>query len=181
MLSFYDLVRKNDFPPEPSCSPEEDQAILLSTFFHDAVYDVHSGTNEEDSAKLFESFCDEIGLDASNSSLRLLVVDYILATKKHEVVADNPLAQRLFLDLDITVLGKEWQAYCQYAALIRKEYSYVGKPVYCEKRADILESFLLNPIYGTQVMRQAFEDQARSNLRQEIKSLRNGVIPGEDE
>ena len=66
----------------------------------------------------------------------------------------------------------------QYAALIRKEFSFVPYDVYCEKRADILETFLQQPrIYGTSVMYKALEDRARANVRKEIESLRQGVIP----
>ena len=47
-----------------------------------------------------------------------------------------------FLDADMAVLGKQPAAYDHYAALIRKEYQHVPHDTYCEKRADILESFL---------------------------------------
>jgi predicted metal-dependent HD superfamily phosphohydrolase len=181
MLSYFDLFwQTSDLPLEISRSDEEKQAIVLSTFFHDAVYDGRSGTNEEDSAVLFQTFAEEMGLD-STSSLWSKVVDYILATKKHVVSNENPPALSLFLDLDMAVLGKEAAAYRQYAAFIRKEYSFVSHEEYCEKRADILQGFLLQPIYGTRVMKQTFKDQARENLRNEIDSLRKGIVPGDGE
>ena len=54
--------------------------------------------------------------------------------------------------------------------------------IYCEKRAQVLESFLNDGetnrgIFTTCSMRVAFEDQAVSNLKREIQSLKNGIIP----
>jgi predicted metal-dependent HD superfamily phosphohydrolase len=177
MLTYFELSWQKNFPPESSRSEDEEQAILFSIFFHDAIYDVRSGTNEEDSAVLFQNFADEMGMDSEVPCLRSKVVDYILATKKHLVSEENPLALSLFLDMDMAVLGKEKKAYLHYAALIRKEYSYVPLEVYCEKRADTLESFLRKPIFGTRVMFTSFEEKARENLQDEIDSLRRGVIP----
>ena len=42
----------------------------------------------------------------------------------------------------MAVLGKNQQAYDHYASLIRLEYIHVPKDVYCEKRAEILKSFV---------------------------------------
>lgn len=132
----------------------------------------------------------------------------ILATEKHEVILppttttteeDGAIAmQKYFLDVDMAVLGKHKKAYRMYAALIRKEYSFVPHDVYCSKRAEILETFLngnsnsngdsnnnidtsttkKKHIYLTQAFREAFENRARENLREEIKLLRKNVIPG---
>jgi predicted metal-dependent HD superfamily phosphohydrolase len=111
--------------------------------------------------------------------LESFVTQLILATKKHEVSADNPPCLALFLDLDMAVLGKEMPAYLKYASLIREEYAHVPHEVYCEKRADILENFLTqDQIYGTQAMLEAFEQRARDNVAREIGTLRRGQIPG---
>ena len=140
------------------------------------VYDPKSGTNEEDSAKLFEEFCSDCEID---DELKVRVVRYILATKQHTATEDDACAQFL-LDIDMAVLGKQQEAYLEYASLIRREYSFVDHDVYCAKRAEVLKGFLENPIFGTRVMKDAFEEQARANLMAEIESLERGVIPGED-
>jgi len=156
---------------------EDLQIIALSIFFHDAVYDVYSSTNEEESARLFASFAEEASV--SNLTVKSRVVEYILATQKHEISDKNPEPMALFLDLDMAVLGKQKDAYDAYTGLIRKEYNYVPHDVYCEKRAEVLEGFLQQPsIYGTHVMQKAFEGRANENLRREIAMLRKGKIPG---
>lgn len=58
--------------------------------------------------------------------------------------------QKLFLDLDMAVLGKNWSpAYTSYAYCIRQEYSFVPRDVYCTKRAEILTRFLSTTVEQT--------------------------------
>ena len=235
--------------------------LIMATFFHDAIYDPKSTTNEKDSATLFRQFCQEwieasetttntscttspttaaavqpqqASLSSSCSPLppepnliisnviQEVITTYILATEKHAVlpieiptslnqlsyscgddeenrgtptlssncITEEDLSmfmsyQDLFLDIDMSVLGKELSAYLAYANCIRKEYNFVPHDVYCEKRSEILQSFLSNNsgdnndncIYKTHVMRAALEDRARDNLQQEINLLKQKKIP----
>ncbi|CAB9512926.1 expressed unknown protein [Seminavis robusta] len=164
----------------PKKRTSDEETLVLATFFHDAIYNVHSSTNEEDSAALFQTFVKELqlgGVTTIANGLEDSVVDLILATKQHQVSTENSPLLSLFLDLDMAVLGKEQNAYLRYAALIRNEYQHVPHAVYCEKRVEVLETFLEQPqIFGTQVMEEAFEQRARDNLQAEIESLKRGEI-----
>lgn len=193
MIQYWDLLQSAESDTTESAKPPKegpvgvivDVVLLLSIFFHDAVYDAKSGSNEEDSARLFERFAEELGLQLS---IRTAVVDYIMATKMHQISTNETTSEgsfalrkslALFLDLDMAVLGKNSPAYRQYAALIRHEYSFVPHDEYCRKRADVLAAFGQQPrIYATPVLYTALEQPARRNLRHEIDSLRQGVIPG---
>ena len=159
--------------------------LSLAIFFHDVVYDPKSNKNEEDSANLFEAFAEGTNMSPNQKQD---IVSYILATKHHTVddddigstkqgaIFDNPLL--LFLDFDMAVLGKDERAYQHYAALIRREYEFVPLGIYCEKRANILETFLQQKqIFYTSVFYDAFESRARLNLRKEIEYLREGKLP----
>jgi predicted metal-dependent HD superfamily phosphohydrolase len=151
--------------------------LVLSIFFHDAIYDPKSATNEEDSAKLFESFRTEVG-SCSQEHLQSRVVEFILATKHHNATHDPILG--IFLDMDMAVLGKDASAYKAYAGLIRQEYIHVDRAVYCEKRAEILEAFLgEHSIFCCPLLKSALEERARENLRTEIDMLKRGIIPSE--
>jgi predicted metal-dependent HD superfamily phosphohydrolase len=178
MLSYLYIVLENHHNNDGPTFLKQDndeQAILLSIFFHDAIYDPTSTKNEEDSAVLFESFANDCKMI---KSLQVKVSTFILATKAHKISDDNSTSLALFLDLDMAVLGKEEHAYLAYAALIRKEFNFVPHETYCEKRAEVLETFLKNTaIYGTMIMRRALEQRARSNVRKEIALLRKGTIP----
>lgn len=177
MLSHLHVLKQHRYPPD--LTDEDYQVIVLAVFFHDAIYNSSSSSNEQDSAKLFEQFALESGLGNSKPTMAENIAHYIRATQKHEVKPDNSTSLALFLDLDMAVLGKTEEAYQAYAALIRNEYSIIPRFLYCKKRAEVLESFLSVPnIYGTHVMKEAFEHQARLNIRKEIDSLREGVIYG---
>ena len=180
MLLYLDLVKQHSADQATPMTNFDEEAIVLGTFFHDAIYDVHSSTNEEDSAALFQEYAQEMSRNGASlqAGLAHFVTQCIIATKKHVVSADNSPCLALFLDLDMAVLGKESLAYSAYASLIRKEYTYVEHDIYCEKRADILEDFLKQPqIYGTQAVIEAFEQRARDNIQKEIEILRSGRIP----
>mmetsp|Transcript_2648 Transcript_2648/g.3610 ORF Transcript_2648/g.3610 Transcript_2648/m.3610 type:complete len:145 (+) Transcript_2648:640-1074(+) len=109
---------------------------------------------------------------------------YIIATKTHSAPSNYNNNKHykyylhLFLDIDMSVLGKTSLAYDAYAYAIRQEYAFVPHDVYCTKRADILESFLQRDyIFDNVVMRGVLEGQCRDNLKREIGFLRKGVIP----
>jgi predicted metal-dependent HD superfamily phosphohydrolase len=166
--------------------------ILLAIFFHDAVYNVHSVTNEEDSAILWEGFASNTNIIPAQIRQ---ITSYILATKHHTINTNKTIATtttatsvqavtpqwdplELFLDLVMAVLGKDPLAYHQYSILIRREYDFVPADTYCIKRAEILEQFThAQRIYYTKMFHDAFEQRARHNLQQEIKALRQGTIP----
>ena len=170
-------------------------AILeLSVFFHDSVYDATSSTNEEDSAKLFLSFVAEL-TSQTDWWVFKTVERFIIATKTHsvdglEITEAKKVFLHLFLDADMSVLGKDPQAYDHYASLIRLEYLHVPHGLYCEKRAEILRSFIgsvkkaegssestSKTVYLTSSMRDAVEERAIANLQREIGSLERGIIP----
>lgn len=168
-------------------------ATVFSVFFHDAVYDAKSDSNEEDSVLLFQKFITELTSTQVEWQGSHMVEKMIMLTKSHKIdtVDSSPLDNNFkfyleaFLDADMSVLGKIPEAYDAYAVMIRQEYIHVPHDTYCEKRAEILESMLGDFVNGTrskslyfsEPMKTALEDQAVSNLRREISSLRNYVIP----
>ena len=173
-------------------------ATTTSTFFHDAVYIPQSNTNEEDSAALFRQFVSELELSLHHGAaaaagvendfhlgggvlLQERVIRYILATKSHTLITErdkNDACLKLFMDVDMSVLGKEETAYDVYAGLIRDEYDFVDRKVYCETRAGILERFLESGVFLSKEMKAGLEDRARRNLQREVIMLRTGCIPG---
>jgi predicted metal-dependent HD superfamily phosphohydrolase len=178
MIHYFTLLKEDGFLK--SMTRDDECTIFLAIFFHDAIYNPKSPSNEEDSALLFQEFAEQVKLTESHESIISNVHSYILATKQHSVSSDNSECMALFLDLDMAVLGKQDAAYQAYAALIRKEYSFVEGSEYCCKRAEILTRFLTHErIFGTELLRQVFEEQARRNIGQEIADLNKIAIYGE--
>lgn len=149
--------------------------LVLAIYFHDAIYDPKSSTNEEDSEKLWQSCAKDLHLP---NDIVTRVSHLILETKHHKLPSsyDADPTLSLFLDLDLAVLAKEPDAYMAYASMIRREYHFVPAETYCTKRAEILQSMLTSRLFGSPFFASC-EERARRNLQQEIESLKQGTIP----
>lgn len=146
-------------------------AVELAIWFHDAVYDPRAADNEERSAELAKDWLGDVpASDALTDSVGRLV----LATKNHDASlhADAPL----LVDVDLSILGRSPEQFWEYERQIREEYSWVQKPVFAAKRAEILQRFLARErIYQTELFFQRMEAQARANLRASVQRLSDGL------
>lgn len=146
---------------------ENNLAVALAIWFHDAVYDPKAKDNEEQSAKLAKDSIKQIGLP---DSLGKQVNDLVMSTK-HTVVPVDYAAQVL-VDIDLIILGKPEKEFDVYEAGIRKEYNWVSQIDFCLGRSKILQSFLDRPsIYLTDYFRDKYESIARKNLELTIEKL----------
>jgi predicted metal-dependent HD superfamily phosphohydrolase len=143
-------------------------AVRFAVWFHDAVYDTRRGDNEEKSAELAESAMNRLGVPGEMTSA---VHEMILATKKHDAAALSGDA-KLFLDLDLSILGADEEIYAAYSRAVRREYSWVPLFLYRRSRKKILAAFSQKEsIYFTREMRERFDLRARLNTEKEIASL----------
>ncbi|HWS56634.1 MAG TPA: hypothetical protein VN228_21035 [Pyrinomonadaceae bacterium] len=143
-------------------------ALRFAAWFHDAVYDTRSRTNEEDSAALAARAMAELGVPPERVEVARRL---ILATERHEAEVDEP-DLGLFLDADLSILGAEEETYLAYSEAIRREFSWVPDAAYREGRLKVLTNFLPRErLYYTGPLAARFEARARSNLSKEIKAL----------
>lgn len=144
-------------------------AVYAAIFFHDAIYDASSTTNEEDSAEMAKRFLTE---HAVASSVVDTVESLILATAAHlneTSVADADW----FLDTDLAILAAEPDSYGRYVQAIRQEYASVPDDMFRTGRGRFLETILAaERIFRTNELRNRFEQRARSNLQNELDALR---------
>ncbi len=145
-------------------------SFLFAIWFHDIVYDAKRSDNEEKSSEMAKKFLNIIYYDKK----KIEKVKYlILKTKNHSKIDSNEdLSTRLFLDLDLLILGANDEIYRIYAENIRKEYSFVPEKIYILERIKILENFLNQEyLFKTERFRKQFEKIARKNIKSEISSL----------
>lgn len=144
--------------------------LLLAVFFHDIVYDPRAADNEEKSAKMFEMFSEEVGMEAGD---RDKVCDMILQTKAHQPPAEEEITDlHYLLDIDMAVLGLPPHDYEKYAAGIRAEYSHYPDDAYRRGRTGVLKKMLsTGHIFSTKEMREKYEQPARTNIQEEITRL----------
>lgn len=142
-------------------------AILFSMFYHDIIYNGLKTTNEEKSAAYAENRMQQISVPQTTIEI---VVNQILATKKHAVSADNDT--NFFTDADLAILGLEWEQYAQYYKQVRKEYALFPDLIYVPGRKKVLQHFLqMARIYKTDHFFTKFEKQAKQNLQKELSEL----------
>lgn len=147
---------------------QDHDAIRFSIWFHDIVYDPKRNDNEEESAGLASEMLGDLNVNAKTIQS---VQELVLATKNHNgrTLSDDA---KLFLDMDLAILGMSKEIYEEYSKAIREEYAWVSEQTYRKGRVKILESFLdRERVYFTTVMRNRFEEQARWNIKGEIQSL----------
>lgn len=139
--------------------------LLFAIYYHDIIYKPTQSNNEHQSALFFQKriiktsfphFCEAMA--------------QIEATKTHQLSTDPDT--NIFLDIDLSILGKSPKEYKTYCENIRKEYRIYPDIVYRKGRKKVLENILAqNAIYKTVFFKQKFEAQAQENIRREVKQL----------
>lgn len=141
--------------------------ILFSLYYHDIVYNVLKSTNEELSAELAQKRLHAIPVP---TSIIETCYQQIIATQKHILSKDTDT--NFFLDADLSILGKDWFSYEQYAQRVRKEYSIYPDLVYKPGRKKVLRHFLdMERIFKTDQFFDKYESKARQNIRRELELL----------
>lgn len=143
-------------------------ALRLALVYHDVIYDTQRNDNEEASAAMARNDLIELG---AAKDLIETVAGLILCTDhsgKHPALPHCDL----LCDIDLSTLGASDQEYDRYAQNIRREYDWVSEENYREGRSKILSAFLQHSqIDSTPDLRSRFEENARANLRRELKQL----------
>lgn len=141
--------------------------VELALWFHDAIYQPFSTTNEEDSAAWARQFMGQNNIEFSVCNR---VYNHIIITKEH--VAPDNNDSRFMLDIDLSILGTQEDVYDQFEKDVRYEYRKVPRFLFRRKRKEILKRFLERKhIYQTEYFRTHFEAQARLNLKRVIAHL----------
>jgi predicted metal-dependent HD superfamily phosphohydrolase len=143
-------------------------AIFFAIWFHDAIYNTLASDNEEQSAELAVQ---ELTWLAAPDHDIALVEKMILATK-HHAAEGLPDDGKLFLDFDLSILGREAVIYNAYSRAIRMEYQWAPEALYRQGRAKVLGSFLQREkLYYSPQLAERFEAQARRNIENELTEL----------
>jgi len=144
------------------------QAVFFAIWFHDAIYNTQANDNEEQSTELAVQALTQLGVAEDTI---LPVQKMILATKHHKA-DDLSYDGKLFLDFDLSILGREATVYKEYSQAIRLEYAWVPQDLYLQGRRKVLGSFLQREkIYYTEQLAEIFEEQARQNIESELAEL----------
>ena len=146
---------------------ENPDSVEMALWFHDAIYQPFSSTNEEDSASWAAEYLKQAG---AQEKLIDEVSQLILATKHDGQSHTNDAL--ILVDIDLAILGAEADVYARFETDIRIEYKKVPKFIFRKKRAKLLQSFLLREhLYASEPFRERYEEKARVNLASAIQAL----------
>ncbi|ENW96568.1 hypothetical protein [Acinetobacter sp. NIPH 298] len=138
----------------------DDHAVELALWFHDAVYDPQAKDNELKSAELFEQY---LAQDLTREIVQK-IKRWIVATQKHEPTEELDL--QFLLDIDLAILAASPERFVEYEQQIQQEYSWVDPDVYSIKRKEVLAHFYqTEPLYQTEYFQKCFEQRAKENFR----------------
>ena len=142
--------------------------LQFSAWFHDYIYNTQAKDNEVQSAIYGEKKLIELKI---SPNIIQLVKQIILSTQKHQPLTAN-INNKIFLDIDLSILGTSPDKYLNYSQAIRQEYMWLSDRDYKLGRKKILINFLSRKrIYFTDYFYQKLEAQARTNLEAEINIL----------
>ena len=148
---------------DSSLRAEEKVIMEFAALYHDAVYDVKSNTNEEDSKDFFLRECELF----NNFNLSQIDIDkicsIILATKTHTATEG---LERKFCEYDLAGFKKPFSEILADEKLIRKEYDFVDWILYQNGRISILEKFKENEII------KGFGGDAKQKIEMQIEYLK---------
>ena len=156
--------------------PNGNRVFELAIWYHDIIYQPQQRDNELQSANLFLKHfkSDKSPLFFLNEENILWIKETILSTYGHQPRQDD-FNQKLFLDIDLSILAADEITYLQYAKAIREEYNVYSDELYKAGRKQVLEHFLQRPfIFFTKAF-EPLESIARQNIQKEIKFLESKI------
>lgn len=144
--------------------------IYFAIIFHDIIYDVSAKKweNENNSSIFAELYLNDLWID---QKFVTKVKDMINLTANHLVDENNEL-WKFMIDIDLSILWRDWSSYYSYAQKIRKEYSKFSDIDYIIWRLNFLEWLLNRQIYQTKYFIDLYEKQAKLNIQKEIQLLK---------
>lgn len=138
--------------------------IELAIWFHDAVYDVRSKDNEQNSARWARACLDAAALPVE---IGQRVSQLILSTRHHTIPQETD--EQILSDIDLGVFSSEQARFDEYERQVRAEFGWVPGFVYRRERKKILNSFLQRPaIFFFPHFYARYEESARQNLLRSI-------------
>ncbi|HWR43004.1 hypothetical protein [Sporomusa sp.] len=142
------------------------ELVEYALWFHDIVCVPSAKSNETLSAAAAAYTAAQLGLSTefSRQAVRL-----ILLTSHTEAGGSRDGAY--LTDIDLVVLGRDWNGFMDYERQIRAEYNHLAESDYRQGRQQVIEQFLQrNSIFQTKCFREKYEQAAKRNLL-ELKEL----------
>lgn len=157
-LEQFDLARGKINDPD---------AVEMSIWFHDVIYDARAPDNEEQSAKFFLEVCGSYVDEAFKSK----VYDLIIVTihKEHPSTMD----EKYMVDIDLSSFGLPWERFLKDSEAVREEFSHMNDAEFYPAQKAFLESLISRKHFCfTAFFRKRHDAQARENIERYLARLK---------
>lgn len=162
-LKLFDLARDKIDDPD---------AVEMSLWFHDVIYDASAFDNEEKSAKYFLDTCGK-EVDAKFQSK---VHDLIIVTIHKEL----PLTpdEKYMVDIDLSSFGLPWDKFLKDSEAVRAEFRHMSDKEFYPAQKQFLESLVARKHFCfTKFFRDRHEKRARKNIARYLEMLeKQGLV-----
>ena len=139
----------------------------FSLWYHDCFYQVEKHSNEQKSADMAMASFVKSGGDAVVGKL---IHDLVLATA--HTLPVHTIDAAMVTDADLWILGAPPERFDEYELQVRRENRNVQYLHFAKLRSRLLQNFLERRfIYRTPIMREFYEQSARSNIQRSLAAL----------
>lgn len=162
-LKLFDLARDEMDDPD---------AVEMSIWFHDVIYDASASDNEEKSAKFFLDTC---GKDA-DPRFRAKVHDLIIVTIHKELPLTKD--EKFMVDIDLSSFGLPWDKFLKDSEAVRAEFQHMNDEEFYPTQKKFLESLVARKYFCfTEFFRTRHEENARKNIARYLDMLeKQGLV-----
>ena len=144
---------------------DDPDAVELALWFHDAIYEMDSGTNEQKSVELFEKLA-----KGADPALRRRVCGLIMATRHRGGERNHD--RRYMVDIDLAGFGASWDEFMRNGVLLREESPKKSDMQYHAGQVSFLRRLQRRRhFFATEYFRDRYEAKARANLRRLLDDL----------
>jgi predicted metal-dependent HD superfamily phosphohydrolase len=144
---------------------QDPDAVEMALWFHDAIYDVGTTTNERRSAEMFLAHS-----SGASFGFRHRVCSLIMATRHAHRVHGND--RSYMVDIDLSGFGAPWDVFMANGARLREESAAVSDAQYHAGQVFFLSRLQRRPqFFATEYFRDRYEAVARENLRRVLDEL----------
>lgn len=160
----HDCLRRFD---DVAALLNDPDAVELALWFHDAVYEMDAGTNEQRSAELFENLA-----KGADPAFRRRVCGLILATRHRGGERNHD--RRFIVDIDLAGFGAPWNEFMRNGALLREESpAKTDAQYHCGQMWFLQRLQRRRHFFATGYFRDRYEARARENVRRLLAELAN--------
>ncbi len=142
-------------------------AVEISIWFHDAIYQPGKPENEKRSAQLYRELTDSV-----HETEFCQQVDEMIIATTHAGESPGRADSLYMVDIDLSSFGLPWDGFIQDGRKLRLECPQLSDEEYYPRQVKFQKSLLARErFYQTEYFYQLYEAQARNNLARYFEHL----------